>query len=149
MAKWKARTDVNLDREIDAARSRSQIVSGEGPRALGARYDPATQRIDIELADGCLFAIPVSQIQGLDGASPAELERVEVAGEGYALHWDGLDVHFTVAGLLAGRLGSQLWMRQHAQRAGSVRSKAKAAAARRNGMKGGRPKGSGRKGKSG
>jgi hypothetical protein len=81
--------------------------------------------------------------------SPAELERVEVAGEGYALHWDDLDVHFTVEGLLAGRLGSHLWMRQHARRAGSVRSKAKAAAARRNGMKGGRPKGSGGKRKGG
>lgn len=58
-------------------------------------------------------------------------------GEGYGLHWESLDVDFTVPGLLAGMFGTQSWM---ARQGGQARSDAKAAAARANGRKGGRPK---------
>jgi hypothetical protein len=92
------------------------------------------------LKDGWMFAFPTRSMQGLRGVSPDRLANVEVAGDGYALHWDDLDVQFTVLGLLAGRLGSRLWMREHARKAGSVKSVAKARAARRNGRKGGRPR---------
>lgn len=146
---WTALTDAELSRQIGEARRNSRIADPGEPRALGARYDRATGRIEIELNDRCLFAFPVDTAEGLCGAPPAELERIEIVGDGYALHWESLDVHFTVAGLLAGRLGSRVWMREHARRAGSVSSVAKARAARRNGLKGGRPRGSGKKGESG
>ena len=87
-----------------------------------------------------MFAFPVRAMQGLRRASADRIANVQVVGDGYALHWDDLDVHFTVAGLLAGRLGSAMWMREFARKAGSVRSEAKARASRRNGRKGGRPR---------
>ncbi|MQA92136.1 MAG: DUF2442 domain-containing protein [Gemmatimonas sp.] len=138
--KWTPLDDEQLDREIEDARKRSKIVSDSEPRAVGARYNRRSRRIEVELADGCLFAFPVKSAQGLDGATADQLAEVEVLGDGYALHWEKLDADFTVAGLLAGRLGSRAWMREHARRAGSVTSGAKARAARANGRKGGRPR---------
>lgn len=58
-------------------------------------------------------------------------------GEGYALRWETLDVDFTVPGLLAGIIGTKKYM---ASLAGRATSPAKAAAARANGAKGGRPR---------
>ncbi|MDX2223212.1 MAG: DUF2442 domain-containing protein, partial [Rhodospirillaceae bacterium] len=62
-------------------------------------------------------------------------------GAGYGLHWPDLDVDLSVPGLLAGLFGTRAYIdRLRARRAGSATSKAKSAAARRNGAKGGRPR---------
>jgi len=146
---WKPLSNRELDRQIEEARRHSEIADPGEPRAVSARYDAARGRVELELKDGCLFAFPADMAEGLRGASPAALAKLELVGDGYALHWEDLDVHFTVPGLLAGRLGSRVWMREHARRAGSTTSEAKAEAARRNGMRGGRPPRSGKKGRSG
>lgn len=138
--RWKPLSAAELDRQITAARRKSSVASAAEPRAAHARYDHRTGRIEVELTDGWMFAFPVAATQGLRGASREHLANVEIAGDGYALHWEDRDAHFTVSGLLAGRLGSRVWMREHARTAGSVRSKAKARAARRKGRKGGRPR---------
>lgn len=137
---WTPPDDEQLDREIEDSRKRSMIADPSEPRAVSARYNRRTRRIDVELADGWLFGFPASSAQGLQGATPDQLAEVEVVGDGYALHWQSLDADFTVAGLLQGRFGSRAWMREHARRAGSATSEAKARAARANGRKGGRPR---------
>jgi hypothetical protein len=137
---WTRLSDDELERQIEQARSQSLIASETEPRAARARYDRRSGRVVIELTNGCLFAFPAKHTQGLSNATPEQLAAVEVWGDGYALHWEELDADYTVTGLLAGRLGTRLWMREHARRAGSVTSKAKAMAARRNGKKGGRPR---------
>lgn len=58
---------------------------------------------------------------------------------GFGLHWEALDVDLSIPTLMAGSFGTKAWMRELARRAGSVTSPAKAAAARVNGAKGGRP----------
>ena len=74
-------------------------------------------------------------------ASDAALADVAILGRGYALHWPRLDADFTVPGLLMGVFGTRAWMASElARRAGQSRSPAKAAAARANGRKGGRPR---------
>jgi len=136
-------TDEELERQIEAAPRESSITDPDEPRATSARYDRRKRRIEIELRDGWMFGVPADAVQGLDCATDEEREGLQVVGDGYALHWDAIDVHYTVAGLLAGRLGSRIWMREHARRAGATTSEAKSRAARRNGLKGGRPPGSG------
>jgi hypothetical protein len=139
--KWVPATDAEIDREIAEARRRgTRILSTTEPRASSVHLDRSTSRLEIELRDGSMVAIPTRLIQGLRGKSAAAIAKVQVMGDGYALHWDEIDAHHTVASLVAGRLGSTAWMREHARAAGSVRSEAKARAARRNGKKGGRPK---------
>lgn len=146
---WRPWSDEELDRQIEEARLHSKLADPSQPRVESVRYDRESGRIEIELKDGCMFAFPAELAQGLGDAAPDQLEQVEIVGDGYALHWGELDADLTVAGLLAGHLGSRVWMREHARRAGSVTSEAKARAARRNGLKGGRPPGSGKGRKSG
>jgi hypothetical protein len=125
------------DAEIDAALERGRIASETEPRAKSARYDAKSGRIVIDLKNGSTFAFPARLAEGLEHATDAELAEVEVLGEGYGLHWETLDADYSVPGLLAGIFGTQRYL---AQRAGRAISPAKAAAARANGAKGGRPR---------
>jgi hypothetical protein len=130
--------------EIGAARRRGDALALAEPRAVAARYDAATGRVVVELTNGCAFAFPARALQGLGDASDADLAAVEVLGSGYGLHWEALDADFTVPGLMMGLFGARTWMaREQARRAGAATSPAKAAAARENGKKGGRPRGVG------
>ena len=111
------------------------------PRAVAARYEAATGRVTVDLTNGCVFAFPARALQGLEAACDEDLAQVEVLGSGYGLHWETLDADFTVPGLLMGLFGTRAWMaREQARKAGAARSPAKAAAARENGRKGGRPR---------
>jgi hypothetical protein len=127
--------------EIDRALARGRRRAATEPQASSARYDRRTGRVIVELTNGCSFVFPARSLQGLAKASDAELARIEIMGIGYGLHWPALDADFTVPGLLMGVFGTRAWMASElARRAGQSTSPAKAAAARANGRKGGRPK---------
>jgi hypothetical protein len=83
------------------------------------------------------FAFLLGLPKGLETATADQLAEVEILGLGYGLHWEGLDVDLSLPGLMAGILGTKAYM---ARRAGQASSPAKAAAARANGAKGGRPR---------
>ncbi len=125
------------DAEIDAATGRGKIARGLEPRAAAARYDREAGHIVVELTNGCTFAFPPALAQGLEEASPAQLAQVEILGAGHGLHWEALDADLSIPGLLSGIFGTKAYM---ARRAGQATSPAKAAAARGNGAKGGRPR---------
>jgi hypothetical protein len=125
------------DAEIDAAIERGRIARLNEPRAASARYDHAAGRVVVELTNGCTFAFPARLAQGLETATDAELAEVEILGAGYGLHWETLDADLSIPGLLAGLFGTAAYM---ARRAGTATSASKAAAARANGAKGGRPR---------
>ena len=122
--------------QIDAANARGREIASTLPHAASARYDRRSRRIIVELTNGSLFAFPAELAQGLAGAAADQLSEIELSGSGYGLHWPLLDADLTVPGLLAGVFGTARWM---AAQAGRASSPAKAAAARRNGAKGGRP----------
>ena len=129
------------DAVIEAARRRGEQLAHTEPRAIAARYDAASGRVIVDLANGCTFAFPARALQGLGAASEEDLGGVEVQGAGHGLHWEALDADFTVPGLLMGLFGTRAWMaREQARRAGASTSPAKAAAARENGKRGGRPR---------
>lgn len=125
------------DKELDAALERGRVTRRVEPRATCARFDPREGRVIVELANGCAFAFPPGLAQGLEGAADEVIATVEVIGAGHGLHWKDLDVDLSIPGLLAGVFGSA---RHMAGRGGRARSPAKAAAARANGAKGGRPR---------
>ena len=125
------------DTEIDAAMERGRVARALESRAASARYDREADRIVVELKNGCTFAFPPALAQGLEDAAAGQLAQVELLGDGYGLHWEELDIDFSVPGLLAGIFGTKAYM---ARRAGQATSAAKAAAARENGAKGGRPR---------
>lgn len=123
--------------EIDAAERRGKLAQQWEPRATSASYDREGGRVVVELTNGATFAFPAHLAQGLEGGSDDELASVQILGNGYGLHWESLDVDLSIPGLLAGIFGTRSYM---ARRGGQATSTAKAAAARANGAKGGRPR---------
>ncbi|MDO5758511.1 MAG: DUF2442 domain-containing protein [Rhodobacterales bacterium] len=127
--------------EFEAAKARGKAMLETEPRAVSARYDRKTGRVTVELVNGCTYMFPTHLVQDLAEASPDDLEGVVVDGMGFNLHWPRLDADLYVPALVAGVFGTRDWMRKAlARQAGRTTSPAKAAAARENGRKGGRPR---------
>jgi hypothetical protein len=84
--------------------------------------------------------LPVKLLSGLKEARPKNLRAVEVLGRGSGLHWEGLDLDLSVPGLLSSLFSGPEWLAVLGRIGGRNSSAAKAAAARRNGRKGGRPR---------
>lgn len=117
------------------------MPSHSSPNAVAARYDRRTKRVVVTLDTGIELAFRPEATEGLAGATGADLATIEVTSRGLGLHWPALDADVSIAGLLAGRLGSANWMaRMLGAKDGKARTPAKAAAARANGAKAGRPK---------
>lgn len=128
-----------LRAQFKAAREAERAADLTEPRAREAYYDPATGRIVVELKLGGAFAFPPDLYPQLTGRTPQELSAVQPSLSGDAVEWDDLDVHIAVAGILVRMLGPAM-LRAFAQRGGSSTSERKAAAARANGARGGRPR---------
>lgn len=129
------------DAEIDAAIARAKAAERNRPMAIAAAHRVADDTVVITLATGVQVAIPRKLLQGLQGATPRQLAKVEIEGPGTGLHWPLLNVDHYIPAVLAGVFGTRRWMSEIGRRGGMARSVAKATAARINGRKGGRPRG--------
>lgn len=95
----------------------------------------------MDLDTGIQFAFPVKLAEGLAAAAPESLSEIEITPAGLGLHWPKLGVDLYVPALLQGVFGSRRWMAQQlGAQGGRACTDAKAAAARTNGRKGGRPR---------
>jgi len=129
------------DAQLKRADARGRQILETEPRAVKAQYDADAGRIVVDLANGCAYAFPTERVQELIGASGDDLADVEVDGAGFNLHWPKLDVDLYVPALVSGIFGTRAWMAGELARiAGKTKSPTKAAAARANGAKGGRPR---------
>jgi hypothetical protein len=133
-------TRAEFLRQYREAKLRDEEEERTAPRAVSALYNRWTGMVEVHLRNGSFHAFPAELAQGLRGAPPELLEQVEVTPSGDGLHWEALDADVHVEFLLAGVYGTRRWMAELGRAGGSVRSEAKAAAARANGMKGGRPR---------
>ena len=127
-------------RQASAARAQETRERRAGRRALTAQYDARTGRVMLELSSGFLFGFPARAIPALARATAEELAEVQLSPGGGALHWEGLDADLSIPGLLLASVERPARLRELARLAGRTRSAAKAAAARVNGAKGGRPR---------
>lgn len=126
--------------EIHAANLRGAETM-QGPRAISAAYDKDRNSLCITLTTGTYIGFPVAQLEGLSDADPLKVANVIVEPPGLGLHWPELDVDLYVPALLEGVFGSRKWMASQLGAAGGgSTSEAKAASARLNGKKGGRPR---------
>ena len=86
------------------------------------------------------MAIPRKAVPGLESASAARMKTIVVSPARDALSWPSLDVDVYIPGLVERAFGARLFAGATGRRGGRRRSKAKAAAAKANGAKGGRPR---------
>jgi hypothetical protein len=138
---------VTTDAEIDAAIGVAERYPVNP--AVGATYFVADDSIAIHFADGVQLRIPRHLVQGLQHATSDQLGRIKIEGSGTGLLWPALGLAHYIPGLVAGIFGTPRWMAEIGRRGGTSRTKAKAAAARANGAKGGRPRGVSRRRKPG
>lgn len=130
--------EAGITRQNERAVRDAQKAERIEPRASWLRYDPDSDLILVGLDGGFLFGFPPAAVPGLDEGSPAELSQARISPSGDGLKWDQLDVHASLGGLLKEALNLREWAPRIM---GQFRSEAKARAARRNGLKGGRPSG--------
>jgi hypothetical protein len=66
--------------------------------AKGVTFDDGM--LPVHLLDGREIAVPLEYFPRLRDASPTELNRYDIVGDGYGIHWDHLDEHLSVKGLM-------------------------------------------------
>lgn len=128
------------EKEFQAAIQRGEELRQNG-YAVSAEYDARQNRLVVGLSSGVIIMVPVHLMQELADADPAALGDIEIAPSGLSLHWQSLDANVYVPSLMQGVFGTKRWMAAQLGAAGGrVSTPAKAAAARENGAKGGRPR---------
>lgn len=133
---WKPAADDAFDRQYEAAVREGREADRIEPRAERVGYDPERGLVVVELRSGFAFGFPPERVPGLRGASREVLSDVRLSPSGDGLHWEALDAHASLTGLVAEALNLREWAPRYL---GQFTSEAKAAAARENGRKGGRP----------
>jgi hypothetical protein len=126
---------VTTDAAIDAAIRQARVYEKYNRRVLRASYSDRTDRFVLRMDNGVTVMIPRSLLQGLTGAKPDALSRIELLGNGTGLYWPDLDVAHSVTGLLAGVYGSEKWMKQlrNGPKAGPLSVASRAVVSRRRG----------------
>ena len=135
--KW---IDDELDGNLEHANRAGQLAAKMEPRAIDARYLVGSRSVRVRLTNGASLTLPVTAIPELHGVGRCRLGGVEILPGGDALHWAAIDVTISVPGLVASLFGPSTWMSELGRRGGTRSTLAKAEAARRNGMRGGRPR---------
>ena len=132
--------DDEFQRQVAEATRRGEEQLRTQPWAASVKYDRRTRRLVTQLHNGTILSVPVNLVPTLSGVSDKDLDDVAVLPPGFYLDWPQLDIQVSIAWLLTGMYGSQTVMSLIGRRGGSNTSKAKAAAACENGLKGGRPR---------
>ena len=128
-------------REIADANKRGSERQDKTPTAVKAWYDHDLRKVVVDLSSGLSIMFKPKDAQELQRAAPAQLDKIEITPSGFGLHFPSIDADIYLPGLLEGYLGSRHWMAAQLGKAGGrVKTRAKAAASRKNGKLGGRPR---------
>lgn len=139
MARSAPRDDAEFERQNEQAIREAREADRIEPRASAVAYDSQKGLILVELRSGFAFGFPPERVPGLESRTARQLSSIRISPSGDGLHWDDLDVDVSLTGLMASALNLREWA---PRLMGQIRSEAKAKAARTNGLKGGRPRGS-------
>ena len=131
---------TELKRHLDKANRAGQVAAKSEPRAVEAKYLPASRHLRVRLANRATLSLPVGVIPELRDATRAQLSNIEILPGGDGLHWEALDFTVSVPGLIASLFSPSTWMSELGRLGGPRATLANASAARRNGMRGGRPR---------
>lgn len=123
------------------ANKRAKDLQASVPVAVSAHYDRETGRVVIRLSSNLDVSFLPGDAQGLEKATPSQLNEIEISPSGLGIHFPKLDADIYLPALLQGFLGSRKWMASRlGQAGGKSRSAAKQRASKINGKLGGRPR---------
>ena len=132
---------MEFDEQVEQANRRAQELADSHPRAVEAHYDSRMGQIVVRLSSRLNVMFSPRDAEGLEGATPAQLEPIEISPSGFGIHFPKLDADLYLPALLGGFLGSNRWMAGRLGASGGrSKSAAKVLAARKNGRAGGRPR---------
>lgn len=104
-----------------------------------ARYNPVADTVDLTLRKGIKVALPRLGIRELATSDAADLKHIEIQPGGDGITFRAINVDIYVPGLLADKL-STLFAKANGRKSRGKTSPRKAAAAQKNGRRGGRPR---------
>jgi Protein of unknown function (DUF2442) len=126
---------------FEKANEAAKGFAAQTPKAILAKYDRQARRIVVQFNSNFGIFFSPKDAEGLEHATPAQLNEIEISPSGYGLHFPRLDADIYLPALLGGAFGSERWMASRmGMLGGSSKSTAKTMAARSNGQKGGRPR---------
>lgn len=129
-------TQEDVEAMLDWAYDPDRPRPDYGPRAVETWYDGERGLVMVEFDNGCLLGFPLDSTPARD-VPPERLPEVELMMGGQAVGWLKLGVGVHLMDLLARAFRVRAWAGRYL---GAATSQAKAEAARRNGLKGGRPR---------
>lgn len=121
------------------ARGVANAKKDEPYDVVAARYDRRNDTLDLTLRNGITVCLPRKQIWEIANAAPKDVAKVEVQPDGEGISFRSINMDISVPGLLADELGS-IVARALGRKTRGIRTPKKAAASRKNGRKGGRPR---------
>lgn len=137
-------TSKITEAQREEAIRRGQEVRRSQPHATSVAYDAKTRTYTLAMLAGGQLSFRADQVRELAGASPEQLARVELSPSGGGISWPELDVDIDMTGLVMDLVAGETWRTAFrsllAKEISSVKSEAKADAARQNGKLGGRPR---------
>ena len=128
-------TDAHIDAAIEAARKRELVAT----KIVGAHYDAEHDAVVTDLSTGSTLIVPRHAIPGFAKAEPVALADISINPGAESLWSDTVDDGVLLDQLLEIAAGSEHIKTLGGRISGRSRTPAKAAAARANGAKGGRP----------
>lgn len=132
---YKPLTEADIDKAIARGRRTRHLYA----RASSVRYEDNC--ISIGFSDGSRVVLPVAGLPEFEGFTPQDFQQLEVGFGGKALCCEAQDLDVSITGLIAtSKPLMDLATSLVASHNGRKSSAAKAAAARANGKKGGRPR---------
>lgn len=132
-------SDNDILAQLPAAKRRSNAARAKRARAQAVHVDPDGRLLTVVLTNGSRFSVLTKRVPGLERAAATAIKQVVIDPVGMGLHWTDLDLDYSVSGLAEVVFGEANVLSAAGAAGGRATSEAKAEAARRNGMKGGRP----------
>ncbi len=108
-------TLFTTDAEIDAALNAAQLEESL-PTASNVRFLRDTRLLLLSLNSGQRIAIPVEDLEDIQGATDDHLSEPQILGPGTAIYFPQSGHSVYVPYLAAGQYGSERWMQQLASR---------------------------------
>ena len=97
-------------KEFLEATRRGKEMWANNPIATAAYYNRKAKRVVISLSSGVEVMFNPVDVEGLDKATPSQLEEIEITPSGFGLFFPALDEGINVLNLLGGTMGSRKWI---------------------------------------